>query len=211
MTASGDIISAVRSNIYESASDPTQNRTDTEILRWVNQAMFDYVAMVSQEFVPELTKTQTFSGTYAALPGDYLKFHACTVNRAISTGTTSTTVVQDCYLISPGETSFKVNYPDHIGAYCQIGHINGSTALACGPEGSVDGGTLSYVGMEPMDSTSSSTFPLGREHESAVIYRATALALLKLNDADSDKYMSLFQELVGRRSENVPSSEIQRA
>lgn len=201
-TTAGDLVTRVRSNINESASVSTPLRTDSEIITWMQDAVLDYMHKVPQEHFPELTEDVTFSGPTIAIPDDYLFFHSCTVTRTIS-GTT--TGICDCFVLTPGETYFITNYPGVLGAYCKVA----PDVITCGPN--VISGTLTYVKHPVVLTTSSTTFSLGHEHESAMVNKASAMALLKVNDAGAEAYLKLYDDAIAAKAGRGESKEIERA
>ena len=204
MSLNTDLVTRVRSNINESSSVQSPRRTDAEILRWLQDAQLDYVHRIPKEQLPEIQASVTFSGESVSLPADYLFYYACRVNHTIS-GTY--TEIVDCFVINPGEDYFRDHYPSLMGAWAQIV----DEALQVGPN--VISGTLSYI-QTPTDisTTNSVTVSLGVEHESAIVNYATAMALLKVNDDDSDNYMSLYEgSIASKGGEAREAKEIERA
>jgi hypothetical protein len=202
MTLASDLVSRVRSIIHEPSTIAYARRTDTEILQWLQDAQLDYLHKVPQEHFPELTATATFSGSTVGLPADYLFFHSCTVSHTLS-GTT--TDIDECFVIPAGDSYLINNYPGYMGAWAQV---TGST-LTCGPN--VYSGTLTYVKTPATLSTTSATFGLGIEHESPIVAYASVNALLKVNDSDSDKWMTIYQDIVKAKQDRGESKEIERA
>ena len=202
MTTAADLISRVRSCIHEPSNITYPRRTDTEILQWLEDALLDYMHRVPQEHFPELTASQTFSGSAVALPSDYMFFHSCTISHTLS-GTL--TGKDECYIIGVGDSYLVNNFPGYMGAWAQI---SGNT-ITCGPN--VYSGTLTYVKSPTTMSTTSTTFSLGMEHEAALVDFAASKALLKVNDADSDKWMALYMAAVEAKGGRGESQEIERA
>jgi hypothetical protein len=202
MSTAADLITRVRSIIHEPSTIAYARRTDTEILQWLQDAQLDYLHKVPQEHFPELTATATFSGSTVGLPADYLFFHSCTVSHTLS-GTT--TDIDECFVIPAGDSYLINNYPGYMGAWAQV---TGST-LTCGPN--VYSGTLTYVKVPATISTTSTTFGLGVEHEAPIVAYAAVNALLKVNDSDSDKWMTIYQDIVKAKQDRGESKEIERA
>jgi hypothetical protein len=203
VTIANDLLGRVRSNLNEPDSSDAL-RTNPEILNWLNEGQFDYLHKVPLEHFPELTASSTFSGSQCGLPSDYLFFHSCTVNHTIST-TPSVTGVDDCFVLKPGDTYFQIYYLGVLGAWCQV---TGKT-LSCGP--SPIGGTLTYVKMPSTLSTTGTTFTMGMEHEAPIVNFATAMGLLKINDADAETYLKLYADNVQAKQTRGESKEIERA
>lgn len=202
MTTASDLVTRVRSNIHEPTTIVYPRRTDAEILQWLEDGLLDYMHRVPQEHFPELTSQATFTGNSFSLPADYMFFHSCTLTHTLSGSTVST---DDCFILKPGDTYLIVNYPGYMGAWA---HITGST-LTCGPN--AISGTLTYVRTPTSMTTSSDTFVLGAEHESALVDYATSKALLKVNDADSDAWMQHYMASVQAKGGRGESQEIERA
>lgn len=202
MTTNADLITRVRSNIHEPSTVTNPRRTDTEILQWLQDAQLDYVHRVPNEHFSELITSVTFSGSSVALPANYLLFHSCIVNHTLS-GTY--TEVDECFVLYPGDTYIVNNYPGWAGAWCKV---TGST-ISCGPD--AFSGTLCYVKTPATISSTSGTFELSIEHESAVVKYASAMALLKVNDTDSGAWMELYEQAIANKGGDRNSKEIEEA
>lgn len=202
MTTNQELITRVRSIIHEPITVSHPRRTDAEILQWLQDGQLDYVGRLPAENFPELTTSATFSGSAVALPADYFMFYGCTVSHTLSGTVTSR---DECFLLHPGDTYLPNNYPGFMGAWAQV---TGST-LTCGPY--VYSGTLTYLKTPATISSSSGTFPLSVEHEAAVVRYAAAMALLKVNDSDSDYWMNQYEAAVGAKGGERMSKEIERA
>jgi hypothetical protein len=202
MTTNGELLTRVRTAIHEPSTVAYPRRTDTEILQWLQDGQLDYMHRVPQEHFPELTSSQTFSGSSVGLPAGYLFFHSCTVSHTLS-GTV--TGVDECFILGPGDTYLQNNYPGYLGAWAQI---TGNT-LSCGPN--VYSGTLTYVGIPSTISSTSGTFDPGAEHEAAIVNYAASMALLVVNDAGSDQFMNLYLSAVQAKGGRGESKDIERA
>jgi hypothetical protein len=202
MTTAGDLVTAVRSNINEPSTLADPQRTDTEILYWLDQGIFDYMHKVPQEHFPELTTNKTFSGSQCAIPSDYMFFHSLTVTHTLS-GTF--TGVDDCWVVGPGESYLINNYPGYLGAWCQVS----GNSISCGPQ--VISGTMTYVKEPTHLTTGSVTFDVGHEHETPIVYYATSMALSKVNDADAEVYMQRYSDNVAAKVGKRESGDIERA
>ena len=202
MTLASDLVSRVRSIIHEPSNITYPRRTDTEILQWLQDAQLKYLHDVPQEHFPELTASQTFSGSSVGLPSGYLFFHSCTVTHTLS-GTM--TGIDECFVIGAGDSYLINNYPGYMGAWAQV---SGNT-LSVGP--SVISGTLTYVQTPASLSTTSITFGMSAEHEAPIVAYAAVNALLKVNDADSDKWMAIYTNIVDAKNNRGESKEIERA
>jgi hypothetical protein len=206
MTTNAQLLSRVRTNINEPATVATPYRSDAEIYQWLQDSQMDYLHRVPQEHFPELQTSVTFSGTRCSLPTDYLFFYSLTVSHTLS-GTY--TGVDDCFLLAPGESYMVLNYPTALGAWAQIA----GAFINAGPN--VYSGTLTYVKTPvSLGSTSSVTLSLSEEHESALVAYATAQALSKTNDADSDLWISNYSALVeakGGQATRKEAKEVERA
>jgi hypothetical protein len=202
-TTAGDLVTAVRSNINEASTATDPQRSDTEILYWLDQGIFDYMHKVPQQHFPELTTNQTFSGSQCGIPTDYLFFHSLTVTHTIS-GTT-VTEISDCWVVSPGNTYYVQNYVGALGAWCQV---SGKT-FSTGPQ--VVSGTLTYVKEPTHLTTASATFDVGHEHESAIVFYATSMALSKVNDADAAGFMERYNDSIAGKVGKKESEDIERA
>lgn len=199
MTTGADLITRVRSNINESTA---KDRSDAEILQWLTDAQLDYLHKIPTQHFPELHTTQTFTGSSCSMPSDYLFFWGLTVTHTIS-GTY--TEDADCFMLNPGETYLIKNYYGNMGAWGQI--VGGK--LLTGPQ--TIRGTLSYLKKPTTLSATTTTFSVGQEHEEPIVCKATSLALLKVNDADSDKYLALYESNIQARIGRGESGEIERA
>lgn len=202
MSTNQELITRVRSIIHEPITVAHPRRTDAEILQWMQDAQLDYVGRVPAECFPELTTSKTFSGSSVALPADYFMFHGVTVSHTLS-GTV--TAIDEGFLVNPGDTYLVHNYPGFMGAWAQI---TGST-LTCGPY--VYGGTLTYLKTPATISATTGTFGLGIDHEAAVVKYAAAMALLKVNDTDSDYWLNQYEAAIGAKGGERMSKEIERA
>lgn len=202
MTLASDLLTVVRSNINEPSTITDPQRSDTELLAWLDQAMFDYLQKVPREHFPELIQRTTFTGTYIAVPSDYLFFHSMVINHTLS-GTL--TGVDECWVLDPGETYFVNNYPGYMGAYCQFVGANINAGPNC------FAGTLSYVKRPTHITTGSITFGLNHEHETPIVNYATALALAKVNDADAENYLALYTDSVAAKIGRQESKSVKRA
>jgi len=206
MATNAQLLSRVRTNVNEPSTVTTPLRTDAEIYQWLQDAQMDYLHRVPQEHFPELIAESTFSGTRCAIPADYLFFYSLTVSKTLS-GTY--TGIEDAYLINPGENYLVNHYPTVLGAWGQIvgAYIN------AGPN--VFSGTLTYVKHPTsLATTTSVTCSLSEEHESALVAYATAQALSKVNDADSDLWISNYSALVeakGGQATRTEAKEVERA
>ena len=206
MTSNAQLLSRVRTNINEPSTVTTPYRSDSEIYQWLQDAQMDYLHRVPQEHFPELITNTTFSGASCSLPADYLFFYSLTVNHTIS-GTY--TGVDDCYLLKPGETYMTLHHTSGLGAWGQVVGAN----INAGPN--VLSGTLTYVKVpQTLSTTTSVTFGLSEEHEAAIVAYATAQALSKTNDADSDLWISNYSALVeakGGTATRTEAKEVERA
>lgn len=206
MTTNAQLLSRVRTNINEPSTVTTPLRSDSEIYQWLQDAQMDYLHRVPQEHFPELITSVTFSGTRCQIPTNYLFFYSMTVEHTLS-GTY--TEVEDAFMLGPGETYMPIHYPTALGAWAQVvgAYINS------GPY--VYGGTLTYVKQPTsLSSTTSATCSLSEEHEAALVAYATAQALSKTNDADSDLWISNYSALVeakGGTGTRTEAKEIERA
>lgn len=199
MTLASALVTRVRANINESTE---KDRTDPQILQWLDDSQYDYLHKVPMQHFPELHTSVAFSGSTCAIPSDYMFFLGLTVNHTIS-GTF--TEICDAFMLSPGETYLIQNYPGNIGAWGQI--ANGQ--LKAGPN--VFSGTLSYVKKPAAITASTVTFGLGIEHEFPLVCKASSLALLKLNDADAAAFNQLYDDNVEARKSRGESDDIERA
>lgn len=206
MTTNAQLLSRVRTNINEPATVTTPLRTDAEIYQWLQDAQMDYLHRVPQEHFPELITSTTFSGTRCLLPDDYLFFYSLTVDHTISGTYTGS---DDCYLLKPGESYIPLHHTSGLGAWAQIV----GAYMNAGPQ--VYSGTLTYVKTPTsIGTTVSVTFSLSEEHESAIVAYATAQALSKVNDADSDLWISNYSALVeakGGQATRTEAKEVERA
>jgi hypothetical protein len=202
MTTAGDMVTRVRANINEPSTVTDPQRTDTEILAWLDEALFDYMHKVPQEHFPELTSEKTFSGSACGIPDNYMFYHAMTINHTLSG---STTGVDDCWVLSPGDTYLIQNYPTSMGAWCQV---RGGT-ISCGPY--AISGTLTYVKSPSHLSSTSVTLDIGHEHETPIIAYATAMALKKVNDADAADYLAVYADNCKTKKERGESGNVERA
>lgn len=202
MTTGASLITRVRSNINEPSGNTDPHRTDTEILQWLDDAQLDYLHKVPQEHFPELITSATFTGSRVNIPADYLFFYSLTLSHTIST---SDSVIEDCWVLGVGDTYLIQNYPGILGAWCQM---QGSS-IVCGPN--PVSGTLTYVKAPTSLSTSSATFSLGKEHEVPIVFYASARALLKVNDADAQTFMTLYQDSIAAKVSRGESGDIERA
>jgi hypothetical protein len=204
MTLNTALVTRVRSNINEpSAEVSSPLRSDGEILQWLQDGQLDYVHRVPKEHFPELISTQTFSGNSVTIPADYLFFYSCTINHTIS-GTI--TGKDECFVIKPGENYLIDNYPTVLGAWAQVA----GAAINFGPN--CISGTLSYVKVPPNISSGSVTFGMSIEHESAIVEFGSAMALLKVNDADSESHMALYEKAIASKGgQKQEAEEVERA
>jgi hypothetical protein len=202
VTAASELITRVRSNINEPSTIDDPQRSDVDILAWLDQGMYDYVHKVPMESFPELIVQSTFSGSTKTLPTDYMLFCGAVVNHTLSGSTTS---VDEVWVVKPGEDYFIRNYPENMGAYCQFT----GAIINFGPR--VFAGTLTYIKTPTHMTTSSITFPLGSEHEVPIVNYATALALAKVNDADAPNYLALYTDNVNAKSGRTEAAAVERA
>jgi hypothetical protein len=202
MTLANDLVQRVRSQIHEPSTVAYPRRTDAEILQWLDDGLLDYMHRVPQEHFPELTTSVAFTGSTVSLPADYMFFHSCTVTHTLSGVTTGK---DECFVIGPGDSYLVNNYPGYMGAWAQVS----GNMLSVGPN--VFSGTLTYVKSPTTMSTTSSTFTLGAEHESALVDYATSKALLKVNDSDSAAWMSHYMAAVEAKGGRGESGDIERA
>jgi len=202
MTLASDLITRVRSVINESSSVTSPERTDAEILQWIQDGQLDYVDRIPGEFFPELIEESTFSGASLSLTSDYFAFHACTVSYTMSGTYTGTT---ECFMERPGDTYMINNFPGYMGAYC---YVKGDTIYA-GPN--VFSGTLSYIKKPTSLSTFSTTLELHSEHENALVAYAAMKALQKTNDPlSSDLRQEYFEKILGKGGK-AEAKEVKRA
>ena len=129
-------------------------------------------------------KHATFSGGSVTKPTDFLKILQIEVNHTVS-GTE--TEITTCFLLPSDGGYVADHYDGGIGAWAHFRQ----GAYYVGP--SVISGTLTYQRRPVTLATGCPTLDLADEHAGAIVDFATAKALDKLNDADSDKYMRSYE------------------
>jgi hypothetical protein len=201
MTTTAELIARVRSNINESSSVATPERTDAELIQWIQDGQFDYIDRVPGQFFPELNASVTFSGGYVDIPANFYAFNACVISHTLS-GTT--TAVDECFVIKPGETYLINNYPGFMGAWAQIR----SDDIYCGPNAFA--GTLSYIRKPTTLSDTGSVIELRTEHESAIVSFATMRALQKTNDSLASSWKQEYFDCVKAKGGRVEQSDVKR-
>ena len=180
MTLASGLITRVRSLILESVAN---QRTDAEILQWLQDAQIDYFTKVGILAFPNLTTTASATGGSYTLPSDFVRLTDVQLNHTIS-GTT--TAVDTCYLVQPDDQYLLRYSIAALGAWAQVQ----GGRLAMGPNAIT--ATISYVKEPTALTATTTTFSLATRHEEPVVLRAAALACLKINDTDFEKFMSLY-------------------
>jgi hypothetical protein len=185
MTTAADLTTRVRSDINEPSGQTDQLRTDEEIRAWLQGSQLEYVLSVPPESLPEITVHATFTGTQWAIAADYLKLAQIMVTHTLSG--TYTEITQP-FVLSADEGYFAQMYDGGYGAWAQFRN----NVIAFGP--TPISGTITYL-KAPTSLTTFATavFELGPEHEEPVVNRASSLACAKINDADSEIWMGLYE------------------
>jgi len=182
-----DLVQRVRSNINESPATIDPQRTDEEIARWLQESQLDYISKIPADAVPELIEEVTASGSSWARAADFVKLLSFQVSHTIS-GTS--TVTEPATVLAIDDDYAVRYYPFLMGAWAQFR----KDVIAFGPNA-----YFAYIRYQraPADiSDVCATFELDAEHEEPVVNRATAKALDKINDADAERYMTLYNDRV---------------
>ena len=198
MTTGSTLISRVRSNILESTAN---QRTDAEILQWLNEGQLVYLQALGSEAFEELFTTTYKASSQLSLPTDYLLFHDLTVRHTV-TGTYTETC--SAFMVKPSELHIQQVWAGNLGAWC---YIQGGVIKAA-PQ--VFAMTLSYV-KSPSMSTSASTFQMREEHEPPIVAYASHMACLKINDADADKWLGIFTTVIQARTGKALGKDVAEA
>jgi hypothetical protein len=191
MTTSAELVTRVRSNIYETAGATGElSRTDEEIGQWLADSCYDYISKLPSDAFPELlVETPVLSFPWA-LPDDFEKLVEVVVIHTVS----STSVTEPAYVLKSDESYLRLRHTDGLGAWAQIREIGGTVSIDAGP--SATGGFVKYVKVPVNLKPPSAQLSLDIEHEEPIVNRATALALTKVNDEDSQFYMKLYDDRI---------------
>lgn len=184
MTTGASLITRVRSNVLE----PTANqRSDAEILQWLIDSVFDYVAKVPPEAVQALTVTATSGTTQWSIATDFFRLMSVKIVHTISGTLTENT---PCTILKTSDEFMESFYTSGLGAFARIAEGK----LKYGP--SAVSAVVTYQKHPATMATTGATFPLEYQHEEPVVNRASMMACLKINDADADKFKALYDERV---------------
>ena len=182
-----DLVTRVRSNLNETPATIDPQRTDEEIARWLQDSQLDYISKIPADAVPELIEQVTASGTSWTRAADFIKLLSVQVSHTIS-GTS--TLTEPATVVAIDDDYLVQYYPFLMGAWAQFR----KDVVAFGPN--AYSAAIRYQ-RSPVDiSDICATFELDPEHEEPIVNRATAKALTKINDADAERYMTLYNDRV---------------
>jgi hypothetical protein len=182
-----DLVQRVRSNINESPATIDPQRTDDEIARWLQESQLDYISKIPADAVPELIEEVVSGDSSWTRAADFVKLLSVQVSHTIS-GTS--TITEPATILSIDDDYQVQYYPFLLGAWAQFR----KDVIAFGPNA-----YLAYIRYQraPADiSDVCATFEMDAEHEEPIVNRATAKALSKINDADAERYMTLYNDRV---------------
>ena len=195
VTTSTDLMNRVRSNIYE-ATGADVHRTDAEIYQWLQDALHDYMAKLQNipeeafaDAFPELLMEANVASFPWTIPADFAKLLA--VHVVHSVGGESVTDV--AFVMRVPESYMVLRQDASLGAWAQV--QNPSTPrIAAGPNATT--GLVKYRKAPTSILTPGSPVDFGSEHEDAIVNRATAFALQKINDQEADWYLKQYESRV---------------
>jgi hypothetical protein len=191
MTTSADLVARVRSNIFEVSFTVGQElRSDTEIAQWLADSLYDYVAKLPSDAFPELVVEAVVSAFPWTIPADFEKLIEVVVTHLVS----ASSYTEPAYVLSGDESYLRLRPIAGIGAWAQIRQVSGTVSIDAGP--GATGGFVKYIKTPVNLKPPSATLNLDVEHEEPIVLRATALALAKINDAESAFFMQLYNERI---------------
>lgn len=197
-TTNVDLVSRVRSNIYE-VSGGEEHRTDAEIRVWLNDALQDYMARLAvlpEEIIdgmfPGLLVHVTVTSFPWPVPTNFAKLISVHVTHLV--GGESTTDM--AFFFTSSQSYMTLRQTGSLGAWAQFQNNATGTApvIAAGPEATAglvkyrrNPGDLIAPG-QPVD--------IDTDHEEAIVNRATAFALQKINDEEADWYLQQYEKRI---------------
>lgn len=186
MTTSDALLGRVRSNIFE-VTGGESNRSDAEIYVWLNDAQYDYVAKLPGDAFPELSVEAAVSAWPWTIPPGFSKLVEAIVSHTVGAGPIS----EVAFLLDGDESYVRLaQAAGSLGAWVQIR----ATTIDAGP--SPLSGTIKYLRIPNDINGTGKTLELGLEHEGPIVDRATAYALMKINDEDSQVYMAHYEKRI---------------
>jgi hypothetical protein len=195
VTLSAEMVERVRSQINEPASTTDSLRTDFEIAQWLQDGQLDYISKIPVDALPETIEEEAPVGDTWTRPDGFVKLLVILVNHAISS---TVTQQEEATVLSVDESYLTLYYPGGLGTWAQFR----KNVIAFGPNAT--GATIRYQKVPTNISDPCATFGLNVEHEEPIVNYATAKALAKINDADAERFMALYNDRVAAENNKYP-------
>jgi hypothetical protein len=191
VTTSQDLINRVRSNIYERIFTAGQElRTDEEIMQWLTDSLYTYIADMPADAFPELLVESAVVSWPWTIPAEFSKLIEVVVTHTVA----AASYTEPAYVLKGDESYIRLRLTNGIGAWAQMRSIAGSDVVDAGPAPTA--GIVKYIKTPQNLKNPNANLDLDAEHEEPIVNRATALALAKINDAESAFFMDLYKQRI---------------
>ena len=192
MTISTQLMSRVRTNIFEStAATGEVSRTDAEIYVWLNDAQHDYVSKLPPAAFPELLEKSAATTFPWTVPANFSEIVEVLVSHTVS-GTVA--IMEPAFWLEPDQSYLSLRWTDGLGAWAKFEKMGTALVVDAGPQSTT--GFVIYRRAPTSINGTNLPCDLGDEHDDAIVNRATAFALQKINDADADFYIKAYEARV---------------
>ena len=188
-----------RSLLNEPLGQNDPQRTDPEILQWLDDATTDFISKVVADAFPELVKEVTFLGSTWTIPSDYLKLLQVRATHLVD----SESVEETVQILGVDNEYILDSFAGSLGIFAVF------DAAKLKLTSDVVQGRVKYLS-KPASFVQCEESSLKPEFDDPIINRTVAFALSKINDEGADFYLGRYNERIAAENERYRGTDVER-